>query len=141
MKKIISNLFLALCASIILVACSKDSSSSSSSDIEGKWEYYQEGTVIGGQEVLDLHQHESGCTKDYIEILSGGVYKDYSYDSLVDPCVETIETGSWTKSGNTLTVTTSGNSDSAEILTLNATTLKIKVVFNTDIVVVVFKRI
>ena len=141
MKKIISKLFLALSASIILVACSKDSSSSSSSSIEGKWEYYQEGTVIGGQEVLDLHQHESGCTKDYLEILSGGVIKYYDYDSFVSPCELTIDTGTWSQNGNILTIITQGTSETAEILTLNATTLKIKYVIDTNIEIAVLKRI
>jgi hypothetical protein len=143
MKKIISISFVAFIALFLFVSCSKDdnSSNTSTSGLLGKWEYSQVGTIVNGQEILGPYEHESGCSKDYIEMLTSGVYKEYDYDSFVSPCNLSTGTGTWLQNGNTITISVGGDTDSAEILTLNATTLKIKAVIDTEIVIAVYNRV
>jgi len=121
MKKLLLVSFVA----IALFSCSKDddSSSSSSSNIEGKWAFSKEGAIVSGNEVLADYEHECTTKKDYIELVAGGVANDVYYPS---DCVADVTTGTWTKSGNNVTMTVGGMSQTAEIVTLNATTLKVK---------------
>lgn len=121
-----------------LTSCSKDDDSSSdSSNIEGRWEYFQEGTIVGGTETLVSWDHECTTKKDYIELLSGGVMKDMVY---WDDCIDDVVTGTWLRSGNNLTVALGSESATGEIVTLNSTTLKIKYVEGGTTYVQVFKR-
>ena len=112
-----------LVATATLVSCNKDDDSSSAA-IEGKWEYTQETNELG---VLEDYSHTVGCNKDYVEILAGGVLNDVYYETYADVvCDESIYTAAWSRSGNTLTVTGFGESNTAEILELTQTTLKVK---------------
>ena len=122
-----------------LTSCSSDddSSSSSSSNIEGKWEYYQEGVISGGTESLDTWDHDCPTKKDYIELLNGGVANDMVY---WDDCIDDVVTGTWSRSGNNLTVALGSESVSAEIMILDSTTLKVKYVEGGTTYVQVFKR-
>lgn len=121
-----------------LTSCSKDDDSSSdSSNIEGRWEYFQEGTIVGGTETLVSWDHECTTKKDYVELLSGGVMKDMVY---WDDCIDDVVTGTWSRSGNNLTVALGSESVSAEIMILDSTTLKVKYVEGGTTYVQVFKR-
>ena len=136
MKKI---LFLFVSTLVLgLTSCSKDDdSSSSSTGLEGRWEYSQEGAIVGGQEVLAPYEHECSSQKDYTEFLAGGVMKDYYFDT---NCTQDLSQGTWTKSGNSLAVNFGGEIATAEIVTLNATTLKVKIVFSGETFIQVFTR-
>ena len=134
MKKI---LFLFVSTFVLgLTSCDKDDDSSSTG-IEGKWEYSQSGTIVAGQETLGPYDHECSSQKDYTEFLSGGVIKDYFFD--ID-CVQNLIQGTWSKSGNTLTINIDGETVNAQILTLNATTLKVSSQFGGQTYIQVFIR-
>lgn len=129
MKKITILFVSVLSLGLALTSCSKDddsSSSSSATGVEGKWKYVKEGAIVSGQEVLmDYVNDAPQCGSDYIEILANGTAKDvYFYTD--GGCTSDIATGTWSKSGNTMTVSFEGVTESAEILTLNSTTLKVK---------------
>ncbi|HEU0136145.1 MAG TPA: lipocalin family protein [Flavobacterium sp.] len=112
-----------------LTSCNNDDDAGSDTGgtLEGRWEYFQEGTLVNGQEVLHNYEHAEGCTKDFGEFLAGGVAKDYTYSNNgTATCDEEITTGTWSRSGNMITLTFAGFSVTAEIMTLNATTLKVK---------------
>lgn len=123
MKKLVIVFMSVLTSGLLLTSCSDDDGDSAS--IEGKWEFYEEGTSFGGQEELFLYEHTEGCEKDFIEVLSEGVYQDVFYYNDGEACSEDISTSTWSRSGNTITVTTGGASETYTILTLNSSTLKI----------------
>lgn len=124
MKKLLI-LFLSVATSgLLLTSCSDDDESAS---INGKWEFYQTGFSFGGQEELEFYEHSEGCNKDYLEFLGGGVLNDVSYFNNGESCEEFSDQGSWSKNGNTLTVTYDGETYVATIVTLDSTTLKISI--------------
>ena len=125
MKKIL--LFVSFLA-ISLTSCSKDDDSSSDGGstpaaIEGKWAFSKEGAIVGGNETLFDYAHECATKKDYVELVAGGVANDVYYPS---DCVAETTTGTWTRSGNNVTLNVGGISQTAEIVVLDATTLKVK---------------
>ena len=122
-----------------LTSCSSDddSSSSSSSNIEGRWEYYEQGTITGEDEFLSSWYHGCSSKKDYFEILSDGELNDVYYSSA---CIADVTTGTWTKDGSTFSKTLNGENTLGEIMILNSTTLKIKYVDGVTTYVQVFKR-
>lgn len=131
MKKIITILFLAVSSSVMFTACSDDDAAPTP-ELTGKWEFFQEGTLVNGQEVFEAYEHVSGCGKDNLEFLAGGVFKTNFYDSFDEPCELYSVAGTWTKDGNNLTITVLGEIATAEILILDATTLKIRYVDEED---------
>lgn len=124
----LKNLFLTLPVMIFsLYSCSKSDPTPETVAValEGKWQYTKTGTITNNQEVLTDYQHASGCTKDYIEIQAGGVIKSHEFDN--PNCQETINTGTWTRNNNSITVTyPSQPTLNGEILELTNTTLKTK---------------
>lgn len=77
-----------------LTSCSSDDDSSSSASIEGTWEWSKEGTIVNGHEVLYDYDHECANNKDYVQILSGGVVKEFWYDT---DCTEDVWEANWSK--------------------------------------------
>jgi hypothetical protein len=128
MKKIIFLFVAVVATSFTFVSCSSDDDGgTNNSDLLGKWEYFQEGEVINGVEVLENYAHTVGCSKDYTEFLANGTAKDYSYfNNSPGACEETVFTSNWTRSGNNIALSIGGISSTAEIITLNATTLKVR---------------
>lgn len=125
MKEIKNFVVLFVVATMVLFSCDKKDDDAAS--IVGKWQYAKEGTIVNGSEVLVDYNHTPGCSKDYIEVIDGGVLKDVYYDSNgAGGCDETIDTAAWTRNGNTLTVTAFGESSTVEISELTQTTLKVK---------------
>ncbi|MBN9285629.1 MULTISPECIES: lipocalin family protein [unclassified Flavobacterium] len=125
-----------------LSSCSNDDSSPEQApvQIEGKWQFTKEGKITNSQEVLNDYQHTSGCSKDYTEILAGNVIKDHYFDN--PNCQETIDTGVWNKSNNSMTlVYPNGSAINAEIMELTNTTLKMKYVLSGDTKVVILTKI
>ena len=143
MKKKLSKLLLFVIASIAFTACSKDDSATgvASGNLIGNWEYFQEGSIVNGQEILLPYEHAVGCLKDNIELLEGGVYKEYYYDNFNKPCDLNLATGTWTRGGDVITISALGLSNKVEILSLDATTLKVKYVLFGDTIIEVYKRV
>lgn len=134
MKKVLF-LFVSVLA-LGLTSCNKDDDSGSS-NIEGKWAYSQEGTEVSGQEVLYAYENDCTSQKDYVEIASGGTFSDHLF---WDDCEEDVTTGAWSREGNSLTVTMGGETVTAEILTLDSSTLKLKATVEGYILIQVFTR-
>ena len=136
MKKILF-LFVSTLA-LGLTSCSKDDDSDSTpASIEGKWDYFQEGVLVGNQELLEAYSHDCTTKKDYTEFVAGGVLKDVYY---YDNCAEEIDLGTWSRNGNTLTVNLGGETANAEILVLDSQTLKVKSTFEGVTYIQVVKR-
>ncbi len=123
MKKI-SIFFIALLSlGLTTSSCSDDENTS----IVGKWIFSQEGFEIGGQEVLEPYEHTAGCNKDYVEFTSEGIVKNENYFNEGAGCESDLSMGTYLKSDNSLTLTIGGETVNATIITLNSSTLKIKV--------------
>ena len=122
MKKILT-----LCLGIAMfTSCSSDDdSSSSSSSIVDSWEYSKEGAIVSGQEVLADYENDCASKKDYIQFNENGTLGDFYYWS---DCEEDYTAGSWSQNGNTVTVTMDGETQTATILDLTSTTLKVSYV-------------
>jgi hypothetical protein len=127
MKNVNKLLFAGLVLAFGLSSCSNDDAPAAS--IVGKWNYSKEGFVMNGQEYLsDYDGNETGCQKDYLQVNSNGSFSDVDYDSSSTPCEMFSDTGSWSKSGNTLTITYPGEpAMNAEIMVLTSTKLKVKI--------------
>ena len=100
-----------------------DDNEITAAELDGKWEYSQQGTVIAGQEVLTVYNHEVGCTKDFIQI-SATTIVDHKFTT--SECLENVTTRAYTRSGNTVSSTIQGQTVNAEIINLTATSLKLK---------------
>ena len=129
-------------ASIAFTACSSENSSNGDSSVNliGKWENFQEGGIVNGQEVLFPYEHALGCSKDNLQFLAGGIFKEYSYDNFNTPCELNLATGTWTRGGDVITISASGFTNNAEILILDATTLKVKYELFGEIMIDVYKK-
>jgi hypothetical protein len=97
--------------------------------IEGKWNFNKSTATSSGFTIpysTAYFKNEDGCTKDYIDILSGGIvkYADYSLN-----CALIEKDGTWTQSGNTLTIQVNGSSFNGtfNVTTLTATELVLKI--------------
>jgi hypothetical protein len=139
MKKNILLFVSLLTLGTLSTSCSNDDNNSAS--IEGKWEQFQEGTIINGQEILVEIAETSACGKDYLELVQGGLLNDFSFGNSASDCTTPIETGIWTKNDNKLNIKyTSDAVRDYEILELTKTILKIKETDQDGVYILVFKR-
>lgn len=137
MKKIIV-LLVAMVSFSALTSCSKDDDGPS---LQGKWEYFKEGDAIDGVETLYNYNHETGCTKDY-SMISATTIMDHNFSGTA--CAEEIISSPYTRNGNIITTTNGGATFTAEIKTLDDSTLKVYFTdpdFPGEAGVTVFKRV
>lgn len=134
MKKLL--LFISV-LTLWLTSCNNDDDSNPatpdtpdvSGNIEGRWEHVQQGTIVNGQEILTNYPHEQGCTKDFTDFLAGGILQDNDYyfnNATNTACALDVANGTWSRTGNMVTVSIDGYAETGEIMILNANTLKIK---------------
>ena len=94
--------------------------------IVGKWK--KKGITDLSEDSIALHDHECTTIFDYIEFFSNGTAKDVSY---LEDCVTTEEdSGSYTVSGNTLTIQANdpqGDMISGQLTILELSTTKLKI--------------
>lgn len=142
MKKTLSILLFFVSTSLLFTACSSDddSGATTSGELVGKWEFFQEGSIVNGQEDLETYEHAAGCSKDNLEFVAGGVFKSNFFDNFDTPCELFVAQGTWSRNGNMVTATMLGETQTIEILTLNATTLKVKYEVDGEVFVDVLRR-
>lgn len=127
MKNLKIVLFSVLAMGTVLTSCSKDDDGGTGGKIEGKWIYAKYGGAVAGKEMLVDHEHAVGCSKDFMEITAGGTFRDVDYYG--SECTEEVDTGKWTKQGNTFTMTydgTDGEVIKSTIVSLTGSELKVK---------------
>ncbi|MCF6129698.1 lipocalin family protein [Flavobacterium sp. AS60] len=122
MKKI--KLAILAILSGFMFSCSSDDGPTTSGELTGKW-YYKEYLVAG--ETIPYDDHEV-CGKDYIQFNADGTGLNVDVWS----CTEDVAFFTYTRSGNNITVTSDGQSDTARITELSSTTLKVKVTYDFD---------
>ncbi|MBP8156991.1 MAG: lipocalin family protein [Flavobacterium sp.] len=122
MKKL--NLLSLAILSSFAISCSSDDGPTTSGDLLGKW-YYKEYKVAG--ETIPYDDHEA-CGKDYVQFNADGTGANVDiWDCQMDAAFFT-----YTKSGNSITATSDGVSDTVQIVELSATTLKVKISYDFD---------
>lgn len=113
------------------------------SGITGKWYFYQQGQMAGGQEMLTDYNH-SNCGKDYIDLKSNGVMEEVKFFNNGGDCDSSVDTsGRWEvdADGDEFTVSYDGEVWlHGDILIFNETTLKIVATENGQNTILVFKR-
>lgn len=122
MKKF--NLLALAILSSFVFSCSSDDSATTSGELTGKW-YFKEYKVQG--QTIPYDDHEE-CGKDYIQFNNNGTGANVD----VWDCVEDIASFTYTRSGNNLSITSDGETDTVGITELSSTTLKIKTTSDFD---------
>ena len=130
MRKISIVFVLAIVLGTVFTSCTKDDSGPVNMNfIEGKWNFNKSTATSSGFTIpysTDYFKNEDGCNKDYIEIKAGGIvkYGDYSLN-----CVFTGKDGTWSQSGNTITILVNGSSFNGtfDVASLSATELLLKI--------------
>ena len=121
MKKIIT-LFVLVAMSLSFSYCSDDDNDSTpvtEANIAKKWYYVS--YEVNGQ---TIPYENSECARDYIKFISGGTFEEYLVMSC-DPLVAETVNGTWSLSGNTITLTFEGDAPtSATISSLTETTMQ-----------------
>lgn len=114
-------------------SCSSDNSSNdeqkTSASIIGKWEITRKGNVLNGDALLLPYKNEGGCSNDNIEYVEDGKYKENQYEYANSKCKTYNNDGTWSKGDDILTTKDIlGNTFKYEILKLDDTTLRIKII-------------
>lgn len=132
-------LFLAVTfAGFSTISCgSDDDKGGSSSSLVGKWEYFQAGMVIDGEEFLSDWEHSEGCDKDYMELLSNGTGKDVIY---WEDCEVEVETFDYAVSGNTFTIDYGDEDSISGTYSISSGILKIKEVYEGTTYMITYKK-
>ncbi|MGV3697624.1 lipocalin family protein [Flavobacterium sp.] len=105
-------------------SCSSDDGATTSGDLTTRW-YNKETRVLG--ETLPYDDHEE-CGKDYLQFNDDGtgVFVDiYLCDTYSDPFT-------YIRSGNDVTITDGSFSETARIIELSDSTLKVKLRYDYD---------
>lgn len=126
MKKL-SILFVSiLTLGLSVVSCNSDDDDNGGS-IEGKWELSKAGAIINGQEFLETIDNEGGCPNNTIEFLQGGTFTETESEFFNEKCESETYSGTWTISGNKLTMRYGGESDGdSSDYEVKGNTLKLK---------------
>jgi hypothetical protein len=123
MKKI-KLIAMTVLSGLVFSCSSSDDGATTSGELTGKW-YYKEYKVAG--ETIPYDDHEA-CGKDYIQFNADGTGLNVD----VWDCTEDVALFTYTRSGNNITATSDGQSDTAKITELSSTTLKVKVTYDFD---------
>lgn len=127
MKKTIIFLIFTLVSLVFYPSCSSnDDNSSTPTSVKGKWNFSTMSTTINGVTSPETNYdgNVDGCSKDYLEFYSEGVYNEGDYDG--SSCVLDVYHGTWSQTGNTITIVEGNEVYSAEIVSLSSSALKVK---------------
>ena len=130
MKKLSTLFVFVLVAVTVFTSCTKDISGSVDVNfIEGKWNFNKSTVSSNGFTIpytTDYFKNEDGCSKDYIELLAGGIVKYGNYPA---GCALEKRDGTWSLSGTNLIIAVTGSSFNGtfDIVSLSATELILKI--------------
>lgn len=135
MKKVAILFISVLSLGLSLTSCNKDDgstdSNTTSASLEGKWSYSKiDYSPVGGVE--DYPFNNEGCSKNFLELKANGITSEGEYFG--DECTLDLYAGTWTKDGNTITVTSEEWSNVYTLVSVSATELRLKEGNNTTYV-------
>lgn len=128
-KSLILSAFI-LVSVLNFTSCSSEDVSSptaATDELVGKWNFSKFSTSFNGVTTpeLDYDDNEPGCPKDYLEFKTGGVFNNGEYSG--STCVLDSESGTWTQSGSTITITEGTDVFTAQLVSVTSSELKLKV--------------
>ena len=113
MKKLTILLLSTMAIGLTFISCGEKKDSNFL--LEGKWVYFQKGIESKNDAVL------------------------YTYD---ENCDLEVDSGTWFKKNDKITIVfPKAGTETAEIITLDETTLKVKAKINNEIIIYVFKKV
>jgi hypothetical protein len=130
MKKVVVLFISTIILGSFFASCTKEDNGPVDMNlIEGKW-IFDKSTVTSPLGTINYptnyFKNEDGCSKDYVEILSGGTVK---YADFGINCALTENDVTWTQSGNAISIQFNGSGDDEtfNVTTLTATELVLKI--------------
>jgi hypothetical protein len=129
MKKL-SILFLSVLAlGMAVVSCSSDDDNKAEASIEGKWNLSKMSYTAQGvtSPETDNWDNTPGCTKNYLEIKTGGVAVYGEYEGT--DCTLSTETGTWSKDGNKITIKFGDDTEVFELISVTDSGLTLRYTF------------
>lgn len=130
MKKIVILTLAIFTAGFMSMSCSSDDEGGGikATDLLGRWEFARAGQLVNGQEVYEDYQHETGCPKDFLQLNSDftGRVDTFSADGEGNCDVDSMALTLWSLSGNRFTSTSDGVTESSEIVSVTASSMKVK---------------
>lgn len=139
MKKLTILLAFVMTIGFSFTSCMKEKSNDSL--IEGKWTYSQKGIETSEGEILNAFGNEKLCSQNYVEFLKDGVVNEgkYSYN---ENCDLEVDSGTWFKNEDEITIVfPKAGKETAEILTLDEKTLKIRAKVEDQVIIYVYKKV
>lgn len=129
MKKTSILFLLTLILGTIFASCSNDSGPVDMKFIEGKWNFNKSTATSSGFTIpysTEYFKNEDGCNKDYVELIVGGIAR---YGNYTTDCAFEQKIGTWSQSGNTITISVTGSSFNGtfNVASLSATELLLKI--------------
>ena len=130
MKKISVLFVSALILGTFFASCSNDVNGPvDMSLIKGKWNFNKSTATSGVITIpypTEYFKNEDGCNKDYVELNTGGTAK---YGNYTTACAFEEKNGTWSQSGNTITIAVTGTSFNGtfNVASLSATELILKI--------------
>lgn len=122
MKKMICTFVVVLASSISFTSCSSSDDTIDPNSIVGKWDAFQLGSLVEGQEVYQEYPFIEGCDKDYIEFTNDRLLREVFYE---ENCLEQVLTSNYATNGNALVVSYGGQTQTY-IYTISGDVLKIR---------------
>ncbi|KIC03150.1 hypothetical protein OA88_05085 [Flavobacterium sp. JRM] len=122
-------------------SCSSDSDNDDNASIVGKWEILQYGIGPIDHEIFTDRVNVTECGKDYIEFLSDGTYKIILFSKHKEECYTIEDNGKYIKNESTLSLIKyiqdsehiiESEPANSEIIVLNKSTLKIRILTKTE---------
>ena len=130
MKNLSKTLIVLFLTAFTFSSCSdEEDGPTTSGNLVGKWEFFQEGEKIGSNENLVSYAHQAGCTKDNVEFKADGTVVNKLYEI---ECELFEDEATYTKSGNSLTIVDNSGTTELSIQELTSTTLKVYSTYNED---------
>ncbi|WP_140487486.1 lipocalin family protein [Flavobacterium sp. GSA192] len=110
----------------LLFSCNDDDNPNpATASIEGKWNFNKISEEINGVKYPEEnYDNSTGCPKDFVELKSGGIYVEGFYSEIDCDLDEYV--GEWSKDGAIVTIVTEEGATSYEIVSITASTLKVK---------------
>ena len=130
MKKPIILFLFVLILGTVFTSCTQDDSGPVDMNfIGGKWNFDKSTATSGAFTVpysTDYFKNEDGCNKDFIELNALGVAR---YGNYTSGCAFEEKLGTWSQSGNTITIAVTGTSFNGtfNVANLSSTNLLLKI--------------
>jgi len=124
---------LLLITSAVILSCSSDSSSSDSDNaLIGKWTQEKESVYVNSSLVSETFNSDEECYQmTTYEYKSNNSFVKVSFDFETNTCVQNpTRTGTWSLSGDNLSISVDGASETLVLFSATETVLKLKTVLS-----------